>query len=263
MAHATASTTAGDDQGGLIFQWERRARSRWRLALMLAASLLAHAGSFYIFQVAYTPTGTQLPPPAQVVLVPLDRPENAPLARWLATNDPALTTRPAAPPAAQTLAAVGFRYVPSYDAAQPPFKALDRAGAALDTVPPRGSLPGPVPVPPPALTPAAHPGGSAQATRLVLTGAIAPDTGAALPPVRFRVSEASNVLDPTIFLVGVRAGGGPPFVFRQSVSGSAALDEYARGYLAGAALEAKAPVVGDGPAWGMATFYWGSDVYGP
>ncbi len=90
MAEADA-----DDGAGLIFQWERRARSRWRLAGMLAASLLVHAGSFYVFQVAYTPTGTQLPALARVVLVPLDRPENAPLAHWLATNDPALTTRPA------------------------------------------------------------------------------------------------------------------------------------------------------------------------
>ena len=257
-----ATATAAPDDGELIFQWEHRARSRWRLAAMLAASLLAHAGSFYVFQVAYTPTGTQLPPPARVVLVPLDRPENAPLARWLATNDPALTTRPAAPPAAQVLGAVRFRYVPSYDAAQPPFKGLDRAENALSTVPPRAILPGPVPVPPPVAAPAtARPSAGGQSTRLVLTGAVSARADPPLPPVRFRVSEGANVLDPTVFLVGVPAEGGAPLVFRQSASGSAALDEYARGYLAGVALETKTPDAG--PAWGTATFYWGSDVYGP
>lgn len=251
---------AGGDSG-LIFQWERRARSRWRLASMLAASLLAHAGSFYVFQVAYTPTGTQLPAPARVVLVPLDRPENAPLARWLATNDPALTTRPAAPPAAQTLGAVGFRYVPSYDGAQPPFKPLDRTETAANPAPPRLYAPGPVPVPPPTVAPSARTRGLGQTTRVVLTGPVALRAGATLPPVRFRVSEGANVLDPTTFLVGVRGGDNAPLVFRQGTSGSAALDEYARGYLDGVALAAATPDAG--LVWGTATFYWGGDVYKP
>ena len=249
-----------DENGGLIFQWERRARSRWRLASMLAASLLAHAGSFYVFQVAYTPTGTQLPAPARVVLVPLDRPENAPLARWLATNDPALTTRPAAPPAAQTLGAVGFRYVPSYDAAQPPFKPLDRAeNTSSNPTLPRVVLPGPVPVPPPAASLAARAHDVGQTTRLVLIGPVAVRGDATPPPVHFRVSEGANVLDPTTFLVGVRAEGGEPLIFRQSTSGSAAIDAYARTYLAGLALEGKTPDAEQ--AWGTATFYWGNDVY--
>ena len=259
MANRTTTAPAGEDVGGLIFQWERRARSRWRLALMLVASLLAHAGSFYVFQVAYTPTGTQSPPPARVVLVPLDRPENAPFARWLATNDPALTTGPALPPPAQTLGEVGFRYVPSYDAAQPPFKSLERAEPAPNAAPPRPNVPGPVPVPPPAVAPVARAREFGQTTRLVLSGGVGMHAGAALPPVRFHVSEAANVLDPTVFLVGVRAESGEPLVFRQTTSGSAALDEYARGYLAGVPLEAAAP--GNAPTWGTATFYWGNDVY--
>ena len=254
MAEADA-----DDGAGLIFQWERRARSRWRLTAMLAASLLAHAGSFYVFQVAYTPTGTQLPAPARVVLVPLDRPENAPLARWLATNDPALTTRPAAPPAAQTLGAVGFHYVPSYDAAQPPFKPLDRADTAANPAPPRLFAPGLVPVPPPAVAPSTRAREFGQTTRVVLTGPIGLRAGTTLPPVRFRVSGGTSVLDPTTFLVGVGAEEGAPLIFRQGTSGSEALDAYARGYLAGLALDAATPDAN--PVWGTATFYWGNDVY--
>ena len=256
MANAKATANGG----GLIFQWEQRTRPRWRLALMLAASLLVHAASFYAFQVAYTPTGTQLPLPAQVVLVPLDQPENAPLARWLAMNDPALTTRPVAPTAAQVLGAVRFRYVPSYDAAQPPFKPLESAERAVNTVPPRPSLAGPVPVPLPAVVPVPRVHGFGQATQVRLAGAVALPAGTAWPPVRFAVADSANGLDPTVFLIGQRADGGERLLFRQSSSGNAATDEYARGYLASIPLQATAPADG-GVAWGVATFYWGNDIY--
>ena len=220
MANEAAIVTAGngggeDDGSGLIFQWERRARSHWRLASMLAVSVLIHAMSFYALQVAYTPTGTQLPPPAHVVLVPLDQPENAPLARWLTMNDPALTMRPATPAAPQVLASLGFRYVPSYNAAQPPFKPLDPMENSVNTVPPKASLPGPVPVPPPTITMANRNRDIGRTTRVVLTGPIALPAGAAPPPVRFVASEGTNVLDPTVFMVGVRPESGEPFLFRQ------------------------------------------------
>ena len=65
-----------------------------RLVPMIFFSLLAHAASFYVLQVAYTPTGSLLPPPARVVLVPLDRPENAPLARWLRHDRPRADVTP-------------------------------------------------------------------------------------------------------------------------------------------------------------------------
>ena len=228
---------------------------------MLAASLLVHAASFYAFQAAYTPTGTQLPPPAQVVLVPLDRPENAPLARWLAMNDPALTNRPAAPAAAQVLGALRFRYVPSYDAAQPPFKPLDPAGRALDIAPPRPGVAGPVPVPLPAVPARPHARGFGEATQVRFTGALALPDGVATPPVRFVVADSANVLEPTVFLVGSRPDGGARLLFRQSTSGNAATDEYARGYLAELPLRATIPADGSAVTWGLATFYWGNDVY--
>ncbi len=265
MANEAASAATGngggeDDGDGLIFQWERRARSHWRLALMLAASVLVHAVSFYALQVAYTPTGTQLPPPAQVVLVPLDQPENASLARWLTMNDPALTTRPAAPTASQVLGSLGFRYVPSYDAAQPPFKPLDPTENIVNAVPPRANLPGPVPVPPPVVTVRTQAREVGRKTRVVFNGPVEMSAGAPLPPVRFVTGEGTNVLDPAVFLVGLRPEGSEPFVFRQSTSGSAAADEYARGYLAGLGLRPAAGT-GAGVTWGRATFYWGNDVY--
>ena len=94
----------------------------------------------------------------------------------------------------------------------------------------------------------------------MLTGPVALPAGAALPPVRFVAGEDTKVLDPTAFLVGVRPEGGEPFFFRQATSGSAAADEYARGYLAALGLE-PTTATENGVTWGTASFYWGNDVY--
>ena len=265
------------DLDPLIFQWERRSWSRLRLVPMLFLSLLAHAASFYVLQVAYTPTGSQLPPPAQVVLLALDQPENAALARWLAVTDPALMSRPATPTTSQTLATLNFRYTPSYDTALPDFKPLEPAGAdnAAVSTPPRPRAAGPVPanlLPPlPAVPGRGTPAGSGQTTLVVFSGGIAPLAPSSLPPVHFAVAKTVPPLDPTVFLVGSRPSGGEPFLFRQpalagqAVSSDAEAEEYARDYLARLMFRVPAPAPVGGYAgvvvWGWATFYWGNDVY--
>ena len=258
----------------LIFQWERRTWSRLRLVPLLFLSLLAHAATFYIFQVAYTPTASQLPPPAQVVLLALDQPENAPLARWLAMTDPALMSRPATPTASQTLAALNFRYIPSYDTALPDFKGLEPAGAnrAAISRPPDPHPAGPVPpdllpsLPLPAASgqeeKALPPG---QTTRVVFSGEVAPFAPASLPPVHFAAAPDAPLLDPTVFLVGARSSGGEPLLFRQTAPGDAEAERYARDYLAHLTFRMPPPPpAGEDEAaviWGWATFYWGNDVY--
>ena len=269
---------AADEADPLIFRWERRSWSRLRLMPMLFLSLLAHAASFYLLQVAYTPTGSQLPPPAQVVLLALDEPENAPLARWLAMTDPALMSRPATPTASQTLAALNFRYTPSYDTAPPDFKPLEPTAANRTTIstPPRPHPAGPVPAAllPPLPTPAASgqeaTAGSSQATRVVFSGEIAAFAPASLLPAHFAAAKDALPLDPTVFLVGVRSSGGEPLLFRQpalfqqAASGDAEAKEYARAYLAHLAFRAPPAPAGGDPetvVWGWATFYWGNDAY--
>ncbi len=265
------------DPDGLIFQWERRSWSRLRLLPLLFLSLLAHAASFYILQVAYTPTGSQLPPPAQVVLVPLDRPENAALARWLAMTDPALMSRPATPTTRQTMATLNFHYTPSYDTALPDFKGLEpaRANGAAVSTPPRPHPAGPVPAAllPPLATPvpsartaAPEPG---QTTRVTFSGDAAAFAPEQMPPVRFTAAKGVKLLDPTVFLVGVRSSGGMPFLFRQpglfrqAASGDAEAEEFAREYLSHLTFRAPPPPAdaGETAVWGWATFSWGSDAY--
>ena len=270
----TAPSEPVADPDGLTFQWERRSWSRLRLVPLLLLSLLAHAASFYVLQVAYTPTGSQLPPPAQVVLLPLDRPENAALARWLAMSDPALMSRPTTPTTRQTVATLDFHYTPSYHSAPPDFKSLEPVGTGV-LPPPRPYPPGPVPsnlLPPlggrtaTVETAAPVPG---QTTRVLFTGGVEAFAPALMPPVRFTAAKGTKTLDPTVFMVGVRSDGGVPFLFRQpalfqqAASGDAEAEEYARDYLMRLSFRSPSPgsESGETAVWGQATFYWGSDVY--
>ncbi len=275
-----------DNPPELIFQWERRSRAHWRLGGIIALSLLAHAISFYVLQVAYTPTGSQLPPPAQVEMIPSDDPGNAAFARWLSMADPSLIVQPTAPSNAETLATLGFRYVPSYEAARPGFKSLDALpGAAVVTTPPRPRMPGPVPVNSARLEGNQRPPEppAAQRTRVLLTGGIESLLDGPLPPIDFKTAKGSEPLEPTVFLVGVRPEGGAPFLFRDSVTtpsggkarpggsaaagelarvypGSAAADEFARVYLARLNFR-PAEGAAEGVTWGRAEFAWDNDIY--
>jgi hypothetical protein len=268
VSTGTIAQPGPDD--GLIFQWEGRVYSRWRLAVMLLLSLLAHAASFYILQVAYTPTGSLLPPPAQVVLVPPESPESASLARWIDMADPSLMSEPRPLSVAQVLGAVGFHYVPSYATVLQEFKPLPEQGTA--EAPPQTRKPGPVPtgllpaLSVPAEIPATSAGRTpaARHTRVVLSGGIEALFAHELPPVPPPGSLSAKPLERTVFLVGVPAGGGRAWVFQEASSGDAAengADAAARAYLA--KLEFNAPArAGTGDVvWGWATFYWGRDAY--
>ena len=272
MSTTAVSSPAPDGPAALLFGEERGTRARWRLGLLIFGSLLAHAATFYIFQVAYTPTGSLLPPPARVVLVPLNQPENASLARWLALADPTLATQSSLPDAASVVEGLGFHYVPSYDATPPAFKPLDAVeptgGVAA---PPRPLPPGPVAMNtvPGTKTGAPSEGKKASVsapTRVIFDGGIeayAPET---LPPIHFAGGAGVKALEPTAYLVGLRSEGGTPFLFpvRQAPASSASTnadeaDEFSRDYLARLTFR-PAPGTDGATRWGRATFYWGDDA---
>lgn len=255
---------AAEETVPLVFQWERRSRARWRLAALVGLSLLIHAVGFYVLQVAYIPTGSQLPPPVQVMMARPERPDDPPEARaqsrafahWLAVTDPSLATQPTAPEGDRD-AGNFVQYVPSYKAPPPPFKPLDPPSAGT-TAPPRPRPPGPVPVlpaggRPPAPMPSPR-------TRLTLTGDLTPLVAGSLPPLAFALSSGAKTLASTVFLVGVRPGGGAPFLFREASSGDVSADEFAREYLARLLFQPP-PAPGDATIWGRARFDWGREVY--
>jgi hypothetical protein len=258
----------------LVFAWERPPRRALRLAGLMAASLFVHALGFYVLQVAYTSTATLSPPPAQVTLLPPDAPGNpSALTRWLTIYDPALMAQLPTPTSEQALETLRFHYVPSYASALPAFKPLGKPAAS--GAPPRPPLFDSTPLPP--LPTFAAEGSLARGasshvpSRLSLTGTISALAPKPLPPIRFTTAGGSAAqgvkpLEPTVYLVGVPAGGGMPFLFRQASFGNAAADEsareadeYARDYLSRLSFQ-PAPDPASAP-WGWATFYWGAEVY--
>ncbi len=263
MKTAGASTVA-EDAVPLVFQWERRSQAHWRLAALVALSFLVHAVGFYVLQVAYIPTGSQLPPPVQVMMARPERPDDPPevraqsraLAHWLAVTDPSLETQPAAPDGDRTPGNFA-RYVPSYKAAPPPFKPLDPPSAGT-AAPPRPRPPGPVPILP--ASSSARPPGPSPLTCILLTGGIGPLVAGPLPPVAFALPAGAKTLSVTVFLVGVRPDGGAPFLFRETGSGEVSADEFAQDYLARLPFQ---PPPGPDAAtvWGRAEFHWGREVY--
>ena len=253
------------DPPELVFRWERRPRAHWQLAAIIAGSLLLHAASFYVLQVSYTPTGAQLPPPAQVVMIPPEGPDHEAFARWLAMADPSLTVQPMPPSAAEILAALNFRYVPSFETSRAGFKPLDGAtGNATAALPPRPHPPGPVPMPTKgdaARAVSASLATTARGTRVLIDTASSSRLVAPLPPVDFTAPLAGRkILEPTVFLVGVRPGGGPPFLFQSSKPDNRAADEYARNYLARLNFHPAEPL-SDEVRWGRVEFAWGNDIY--
>ncbi len=249
----------------LVFQWKRRSHAHWRLAALIALSLLVHAIGFYVLQVAYTPNGTQLPPPVQVVMARAERPDDPPetrvqaraLAHWLAVTDPSLATQPMVPEGERTPGSA-VRYQPSYRAAPVPFKPLDPP-AAVTTAPPRPRAPGPVPTLA-KIGSSGQPAGLSPATRIVLTGGIARLSPMPLPVISFTLPAGTKTLSSTVFLVGVRPDGGEAYLFREGSSGEVSADDYAQQYLARLHFQVPA-AAGDGMIWGWAEFDWGREVY--
>ncbi len=248
----------------LVFQWERRSHAHWRLASLIALSLLVHAVGFYVLQVAYIPTGSQLPPPVQVMMARPERPDDPPetraqsraLAHWLTVTDPSLATQPTAPEGDRNPGNF-VQYAPSYKAAPPPFKPLDPPSVGT-AAPPRPRPPGPVPILPARV--ATRASSSSPTTRVILTGGLAALVSTPLPPATFALPSGAKILSPSVFLVGVRPGGGEPFLFRETSSGEVSADEFAQDYLARLHFQPSSTPP-EATLWGRAEFHWGREVY--
>src|SRR5438046_2467524 len=74
----------------LIFDWPRRSRFSFVFLGCVAASALAHAATFFLFQVVY-PQNVSIPQaPPRVSLLTPSSPENIALLHWIEAEDPAL-----------------------------------------------------------------------------------------------------------------------------------------------------------------------------
>ena len=236
---------------GLTFDWPRREGFPFLLCGCLAASLGAHAATFFLFQVA-DPLGTSLPRSApQVSVLTPSSPESIALLHWIDAQDPALvaTAHSVTPPG---LFAIAYR--PSYAPRPAPLGPVEQP-VAIAFPPARDPLAiitsaATRPPAPPAVS-APHP------TTVIFSSALAARAPTPLPPPALKTRTAEPV-EPTRHLIGVTDRGEVRFVFLQSSSGNPALDDQAAAHLQTLTFAASdAPIT-----WTSATVVWGDDAYG-
>ncbi len=235
----------------LTFDWPRRGGFPFILFGCTAASLLAHAATFFLFQVA-DPLGTSIAPSApQVSVLTPSSPEALALLHWIDAQDPALVAAASSVPPPGLL---DITYRPSY--------------AAMRTAP-LGPVEQPVAVPfPPARDPlaiiasgevkaVAPPAVTApQGTTVRFSAALASRAPLPLPPLVL-LARATAAVEPTSHLIGVTAHGAVRFLFLQNSCGQTALDEQAAAH-----LQTLAFAPDDAPiTWATATVTWGDDAY--
>jgi hypothetical protein len=221
------------------------------LFLCVLGSFLAHAGTFFLFQVVY-PQRVTIPQPApRVSLLTPSSPENIALLRWIEAEDPALVANdnPVAPPGL-----VDVHYKPSFatprtaprgapaeevKGVQFP-RAVDHL-SVVDQPMANSGEPGKLSVLPTSIT---YSGG--------LAGRLVKEN----PAVAFNY-HAVDPAESTTVLLGVTDKGEVRFAVLQQSSGDQALDELALAHLQQVTFgPVEAPLT-----WGFATYSWGTDAY--
>lgn len=238
------------EPSGLLFRWQKaRGVLSW-LPLFLLISILAHAGTFFVFQVVYPQRATLPPQPPQVTVLS-DTPENASLLRWIEAEDPALV---AAPPRLQPPKLVTPTYRPSFEV----IRTAPRMAAEKAPLVPPAPARDPISIirSSTSSAPASAQPRQPQPTRIHFSGALAKRSTRAAEEAA--LTKSATPLDPATFLIGVTDRGEVRFHFLQKSSGDSAVDASAAEHLAQLSFDAApgAPIT-----WGMATFAWGDDAF--
>lgn len=253
-APGLAALAAHVEHYRLVFRWPERTASLLFPAF-LVVSLVVHASAFYLFQVAYPPSVTLSPPPAQVTLITPDRPESAAFLRWVQAQDPAIagSIEEVAPPPG-----LGERpYRPSYATAHAfqmevePREEVTGFPAARTLLDARDSSPT-------AATPAPR---RSVATSLAFSEEL--DARDAAPNAPLKLATPSRVnLHATVFLVGVGASGDVRYCFPQAGSTGASSGDPKVDAQAEVLLRTHPFLPSQTPLqWGFAMFTWGAQAY--
>lgn len=236
---------------GLTFEWPRDEGFPFLLCGCIAASLAAHAATFFLFRVAEPPS-TQLArtAPQLSVLTP-SSPEAIALLDWVAAQDPALAATTASVPPPGLLATAyrpsyaTIRTVPLDPAETPvavPFPAARDALAVIASTAAQAA-------PPPVRS-------APQPTSVSFSESVARRAPAPLPPLLAK-TRAGATVEPTRHLIGVTGRGEVRFVFLQNSSGNSALDQQAAAH-----LEDLVFAPDDAPiTWAGAVVTWGDEAY--
>ncbi|HZC35895.1 MAG TPA: hypothetical protein VE242_09795 [Chthoniobacterales bacterium] len=227
----------------LIFDWTP---PRWNKPLIgfLAASLLLHFAAFYLFHIVYPTTNSLLPPGAQVSVLNPKNPDDHHILDWVELHDPSALNLPKF--RNDLVPGLVPRYRPSFSTISPdplpqPQPSASRQApmpsllSAESLFPLRGK---------PKITPVER----TFVTRLEFGNNLRsrhPEISASLPT-------ASEILEPSIFFVGVNPEGKIEYLFLWQTSGNDRRDSEAERFLRQIHFQS-APSA----AWDLVKFCWG------
>lgn len=249
-------TVSGPTIAPLLFNWEAPRRRKVAIAGFLAASVIAHAVCFYLFQIIYPPTIALLPAPARVSLISANSEEGRTLLRWIEAEDPALASTTLRPQEAKAHALPKVQHLPSYAGYEPDLK--EPPPLMVDLRMPSAQPPGAVPINHPRVPPV-----SRDAPTVVSFSREIENLGtASVPSIKFAASN-NEPPEQVRFRIGVSSAGDVRYCFPINSSGDPALDEQARHYLVLCRFPARPPTgwtPGESMVWGVATIGWGNDI---
>lgn len=233
----------------LTFRWPAEKGFPMLLFVCVSGSIIAHAATFFLFQVVYQQQVTIQHSAPHVSLLTPSSPENIALLRWVEAEDPALV---ASDEIVMPPRLVDIRYIASFAAPRTAPLGAPGEGSPEQLFPPA--------VDGLSLTPAeSHRSQTpppAAVSVMRLEGGLAPRPLIKQLVLRGFAHSAAPVI-PTVFLIGVTAEGEIRFVAIQQISGDSGLDDFARTQLRSAQFGPGASPV----TWGFVTFAWGADVY--
>jgi hypothetical protein len=244
----------------LLFSWDPPRRRKVAITAFLAASLIAHALCFYIFQVVYPPTASLLPPPARVSVISPNSEEGQTLLRWVEAEDPALAFTTQRPPGSGGLRSLPkIDHVPSYLGTEPVLKEVPPllVDARIPSSQPAGAVPFIHRQTPPDI---GH-----TSTSIAFSKELDAFGLPALPKPSFTAS-GNEAPQAVRFRIAVGGRGEIRYCFALNSSGDPALDEQARRYLMRCRfpqISASGAKVAQLLTWGVATIDWGNDVESP
>lgn len=244
---------AGRQDRTLTFAWDPPRKWIGILPAFIAISLVAHALTFFLFQIEYPARVTISAAAPSVTLLNPQRAEHQALWRLIEAEDPApVATAQSTVPA--HLLEVPYR--PSYATVRTRPLTLPETSPAVQFPPARDPIAvirSASPKPPASASPPAR-----SATRLLLGESLT--TRSLVTPFLIALPKpATEPLTPAGFLIGVSDKGTVRFSFLQTSSGDRRADT-----AASAALERITFARDNAPmAWASVTVVWGDDVYRP
>lgn len=235
----------------LLFEWPSRHNVHLALPLMMVLAFLFHVGGIFLFQASY-PTDTRPEiRSAQVYFLRPGSPEAASVMPLITARDPGLFS-PSSSEERDIWKLPATEYTPSFEKVRPRME-------AFPAPPPEGldRVWSPAPVAYPSLHQQIQASKLVAApTRIVGADELHARSFDLLSDVSFSALEQQN-LKPTAFLVAVAPEGTVKYALPQSSSGNETLDAQALSALRKGKFS---PIQADRDAWGIISFYWGSDV---